>query len=201
MKNTKVDNSSIFNEQKTDLITILENDMNNREDFHEKMFIKYLLNQKMETKDDLRRIIFAYNNGELLSYKDLYVYDKQYEHIFLKKNFNFVRHVINFIFLFTPFSFILYKTINMSKKNIIVLPLGIVLALLTGIFFGIAGNSFNIWLANYGGLDKSDERVVSERTKRKIGIGAGIVSVFSIGKNVKNGIKDIADVDRWKEMK
>ena len=191
----------LFNEQKTDLIELLKYDMQNREDLHEKMFINYLLNQKIENTDDLKRILFAYNEGNLISYEDLYLYDKQTKHKSLIRNYNAIRHIVNTMFTLVPMSIIIYETVQISKKNIVLFPLGIMFALIAAIFFSIAGNSFNIGLAHICGIPDSDERVQSERLKRKVGIASGIISTFSIGKNIKNGLKDIADVDSWKEMK
>lgn len=194
-------NLKLFNEQKADLIELLKYDMQNRGDLHEKMFINYLLNQTIENEEDLQRIIFAYNEGNLISYKELEIYDKQSKHKFLVRNFDIVRHIVNIIFLFCPSGFILYKTIKISQENIVLFPLGIMLSLAAGIFFGIAGNSFNIGLAKSCGLLDSDERVQAEITKKKIGIASGVISTISIGRNIKNGLKEISDVDSWKEMK
>lgn len=191
----------LFNEQKSDLIELLKYDMENREDVHERMFINYLLNQNIDNVSDLERIIFAYNEGNLISYEELYVYDKQAEHKFFVKHFNVIRHLINTLFLFGPSGFILYKTVQTAKDNIVLVPLGIILSLFSTVFFGIAGNTFNLGLAHICGLQDSNEIVQDEKIKRKIGIASGIISSVSIGKSLKKGIKDIANVDSWKEMK
>ena len=85
----------LFNEQKTDLIELLRYDMQNRKDTKEKMFINFLLNQKIDNINDLERILFAYNEGNLVSYEELHIYDIQSKHKFLIRNYKWLLELEN----------------------------------------------------------------------------------------------------------
>lgn len=119
------------------------------------------------------------------------------------KSYNTERHFVNTVAFCVPFTitFIacvipLYKALWYIGIPIAIIPSGII-----GIIGSIIGHTINIHRAEYYELEKDDEQVEDERLKRKISIASGVVAAVSIGNNAKNAIKDIENVDGWKEMK
>lgn len=190
-----------FDKLKDEIICILKTDLCSRTNVSEKSFVNYLLNEKISNYDELNRIIFAYNDGDLRSYEELNNYDNKKKHWFLYKNYNFVRHLINTACLLVPFGLMLNKTLKMSKNNILLFPIGLTLSLFVSYICGMFGYTLNIGLASYCGIAEDDPKVCSERIKRKLGIFAGAVGGISTIKHTKKNIKDITNVDSWKEMK
>lgn len=177
----------------------MKEDYENTSDKSKKAFLYYLLKIDITDERKFERVIFAYNDGELRSYEELAVYDKRIEHSFLYKNFNVIRHIVNMLFILTPLGLIMKKTLKVD--NILLLPFGLLSSLILSYIGSLAGNTVNIHLAEKCGIDENDSAVVKEKFKRSSGIYAGIFSIFSTLNHTKKAVKDIADVDSWKELK
>ena len=65
----------------------------------------------------------------------------------------------------------------------------------------LVGRSINISKAEDLGLNKDEPSVIQERTELKIGIVSTVAAGASIVHNTKQAVKDITDVDSWKEFK
>jgi len=190
-----------FNKLKSELIDMLQKDLHSRTDVSEQAYINYLLNQDMNNYDEINRIIFAYNDGNLRSYEELNIYDNRKKHWFLYNNYNFIRHLINCLCLFVPFCLLFNKTLKESKNNILLFPIGLAVSLLASYICGMFGYTLNIGLASHCGIAEDDPRVESEHIKRKVGIFAGVVGGASTIRHAKKNIRDFTNVDSWKEMK
>lgn len=188
-----------FEKLKDDVLSKIQKDYENSQDKSEQAFLYYLLNIKVHSLDDLDRIAYAYNGGNLRSYEELETYDKQHSHKFMYKNYNVIRHFVNFFCIVTPFGLMLRKTISM--KNILFYPIGLLIALILAYIGSLMGNTININYAEQCGLADTDCRVAEEKFKRRTGIYAGVFSAFSIFRHTKKSVKDIANPESWKEMK
>lgn len=174
-------------------------DYENTSEKSKKAFLYYLLKIDITEERKFERVIFAYNDGNLRSYEELAAYDKRTEHKFLFNNFNVIRHVVNIIFILTPFGLVMKKILKID--NILIIPLGLLLSLTVSYIGSLIGNTININLADSCGISDTDPMIAKEKFKRQTGIYAGLISCFSIFHHSKKAIKEIADVDSWKELK
>lgn len=119
------------------------------------------------------------------------------------KDFDKERHCRNTVYFLLPF----FTVFGLSVKylwdewSIIGPMLSLLLALFASMFGMLLSNSINIAMAKKYDLPDDDRRVQEEINKRKAGLFAMLFSIFYIGNKTKNAIKDISNVDSWKEMK
>lgn len=176
----------------------LKTDYENSSDVNKKAYLYYLLRIDITDERKFQRVIFAYNDGNLRSYEELAIYDKQHKHYFIFSHFNIIRHLINLFFILTPFGIMMKKTLKVD--NILLIPFGLLLSLILAYIGSLIGCTININLADSCGIAETDGMVAKEKFKRKVGIYSGIFSFFSISHHAKKSIKDIADVDSWKKF-
>ena len=169
----------------------------------DKMVFEKLLNTEVSSEADYDRLLFMYNNGKLRSNDEVYEYNWNIEcqkHI---KNFNYERHKVNIIAFFAPFlSVFTIVTIWLWKPLwFISLFISTFLALIAGSIGMIIGYKINLSNAKLYGMSDCDPRVQAEKTKLGVGIASSIGAAGYTAHSAKNAVKDITNVDGWKEFK
>lgn len=193
-------NRTKFSEAKESLINTITQDKNETTNILRKMILESLLKRPIFTIDDLVKLDYLYNDGNLRSDEEA----DYMEHYFATKdkreNYDSERHKINTIAFWVPFLvvFILFCIIF---HDILLTPVSLLFGLIAGLIGMIIGHSINIKKAEEYCISKSDPRVKDEIAKRRTAIIAGISSGVAVGHHAKNTIKDIANVDGWSEIK
>lgn len=113
------------------------------------------------------------------------------------------RHCRNTIYFLIPFIVVFGLSIKplWDEWLIVAIPFALILSLLASMVGMLIGYTVNISRAKSYDIPNNDPRVQNERNKRTGGIIATITSLFCIGHHVKKNVKELADVDSWKEMK
>lgn len=162
----------------------------------------YLTSKEIHNKDDYDEVVFIYNEGVLKTKEEV----DEYKYLKNLSKFDNSRHIVNFCFFFFPFA-IVFCLIFFGVKDFIDLwflgiPLSLIPAGFISIITMIIGYNINISNAKYiYNLDDDEPSVQKEVMKKKMGILSAIVSGAVITHNTKKGLKEISDVDSWKEMK
>ena len=116
-----------------------------------------------------------------------------------EEEFEISRHIINTFSFWIP-AIIIYLILIIVVKGI-----GYFIPILPSAFAGmiglIIGNSINISNADSLELPEDSPLVENEKLKRNIGVLSIFTSCFSMYRRTKQNIKDVANVDSWKEMK
>jgi len=135
-------------------------------------------------------IVFVLTKYLRFIYNDSLTYDEE-RHITNTLSF-FIPSITVFVFCVKP----LY-----SGLWILGIPIAIIPALFAGMLGMLIGNSINLSRSEHYNLSNEDASVNDEKLKQKSGIAAILLSSFSLFKNTKKAIKNIKNVDGWKEMK
>lgn len=194
-----LENVSLY---KTAIKQSLDNSKN--EEVVEKLQI--LLEMNCQTNDDLTVLNYLYNDGALQSREEfervlnyryavknnlLVDYDEE------RKKRNVYAAVIPFLITFLAIIF----GAKGFREHINGIVLALIASLVVALISMIVGHSTNIEKAKEYGIPDNDPSVTIEKLRRDLGVTSGIVSGITIGKHTKNAVKDIMNVDSWKELK
>lgn len=183
------------------LITKMKKDRETTSDLIRQKVLDKLLSMRTINQTELDRVKFLYNNGKLRSNEEVEDYDRKITYEKERENYNKERHSVNFAAFMIPFLAVGLITMIACNDILFGLPLGLLFGLMAGFFGMLIGYSININKAKEYGIPDDDPRVQDEKLKRKIGIASGVAAGISIYHNTKNTVKDIKNVDSWKEMK
>lgn len=170
-------------------------------DFQKKRIIDNALSRGVKNRKDYKRLLFIYNIGDLRTQEEI----DEYDYLHNREEYDSKRHVVNTFAFLIPFAavflLIFFGVDDFRELWFIGIPVALCGGLAAGIVGAIVGYSINISLADDYGLSENDPLVRNEKNKRTVAIIAGITSAVSIGKHTKKSVKDVANVDSWKEMK
>lgn len=169
----------------------------------DKEILEAIYSIKCETQEDFDYKVYLFNDGDLRPEEEVweimnYRYAKNNDNLY---NFNKERHIVNTLAFFVPFGFIFFVIMIASKWEILVLPIAIIAALFISMIVMLIGNKHNIDTAEAYGIPDNDQSLENEKLKNKIGLASSAIAAGSIIHNTKKAIKDITNVDSWKEMK
>ena len=177
--------------------------LTNCKDELDKMVYEKLLFTEVKTEADYNRLNFMYNNGHLRSNDEVHDYDWQIECQKFKENFNYERHKVNIIAFFLPFITVFSLVTAALWKSLwfISLLISTFLALIVGLFGMIVGYKYNLSNAKLYGISDDDKNVRAEKVKLTAGIIGAVGSAGATIHHTKKAVKDITNVDSWKEFK
>lgn len=116
-----------------------------------------------------------------------------------EEEFEISRHIINTLSFWIP-SLTIYFMLHFFIKGI-----GWFIPLFPSAFIGmvglVIGNNINIYNADALEISDDSPLVEDEKLKRKIGVVSIFTSGFSIFRHMRQNIKNVMNVDSWKEMK
>ena len=164
-----------------------------------------LLKMDIKTKQDFEYVDWLFNDGLLrtedeikarqkFEYNTKYLNSGQYaEDCFINKT---VYGTFGFFLPFTLSLLIFWKKLGF---------LSFIPATFIGLFLSIVGmviaTEQNITRAKEHDVPINHPRLQHDLNERNIAKAAGIISAISIGKHTKKAIKDVTNVDSWKEFK
>lgn len=173
----------------------------------DRAFIESLVKTEIRNDRDIERLEAKYR-AFVLHHGNMPMVEqemKMYDSINDRNDYESSRHVVNFLHFLVPFVAVFCLIFFPLQKESGVWFLTAPVALIGGGFAAligmIIGYSVNIARAGEYGLADDDPMVMDERRKRTAGIIATIVSGGSIFRHTKKTVKDIENVDGWKEMK
>lgn len=186
---------------KDNLIKSIITDMNKTDDLIRKKVLEALLKRKVETIDDYIQLDYLYNDGKLRSSEEADYMERYFKYQNERNNYDKERHKINTLSFVIPFLSIFFITCAATNNIIFGIPLGLLFGL-SGALIGMSiGYSINIKKANEYGMPHNDPRVVQEINKRRASILAIIGVTITTAHHTKNAVKDVINVESWKEMK
>ena len=169
----------------------------------DKIVLENLLNTEVSSEADYNRLLFMYNDGKLRSNDEVLEYDWQIECQKRIKNYDYERHKVNIIAFFAPFLsvFAIVSVLLWKPLWFIGMYIALFFAFIAGGIGMIIGYRINISNAKFYGMSDLDPRVQAERTKLGVGITGTIGAAGYTAHSAKKAIKDITNVDGWKEFK
>lgn len=169
----------------------------------DKQVFNSLLQTEIKNETDYERLQFVYNDGKLRSNEEVNDYDWQIQCQKYRENFNTERHKVNIIAFFLPFTltFTFFTALLWKSWRYISLLPSAFLAFIAGHIGMIVGYKINLSNAELYGIPKDDPAVKAERIKKTSAVIGGAVAAGSIIHHTKSAVKDITNVDGWKEMK
>lgn len=188
-----------FNNRKENLRNRIKNDINSTDDYVRKKVLEQILNIPIFVESDYERVSFMYNNGRLRSNDEVHNFDLKKTYHTRQAQYNKVRHRTNAIAFWVPFwiAFLLFAALF---KDIIFLPVALLFALIAGYIGMMIGYSINIDEAKAYELPPNDPAVVDEKRKLTTSAIDGAIAAGYIVHNTKKAVKDVTNVDSWKEL-
>lgn len=158
------------------------------------------------SKEDLEYRTWLYNEGKLRSNWEVEDYNRIKKKEAYRNGTNFdtsskVTNVACFLIPFTICIAVIMSKPDASALWFIYLPVAVLVACFFSFISMMLGYSLNISRGKRKGLPESDIRLQNERAKRNIGAVSGAVAGASVYRHTKKAVKDIANVDSWKELK
>lgn len=158
-----------------------------------------LLAIPVENESDLEYLAWRYNGGELRTEDEIascdYVRTGKFDSECAQTN-AFV------IVLFVLIGFLIPFVAFIKEGDVGVgFVLGVFLAMFFGLIGAIISHSTNLAVAKQNRIPDDNPRVQHERRRRNEAILGTVASAAAIGHHTKKTVKDIANVDSWKEMK
>jgi hypothetical protein len=182
----------------------IKDDADSCEDAIIKKVLTAMYKTRINNNEDYERLKFLYNDGELRTNIEVREYDKHVSNIKHINNFDSERHTNNTLGFFIPFliSFILALIAFTQELTIYIsLPVSLVVALTAGCFGCLISSYNNISNAEEYGISADDDRVQDETNNAKVGTVSIIGGTVHTLHKTKNAVKDLTNVDGWKEMK
>ena len=189
-----------FNNRKENLRNKIRNDMNSTDDYVRKKVLEQILNIPIFVESDYERVSFMYNNGQLRSNDEVHNFDLKKTYHTRQAQYNRSRHKTNAIAFWAPFWGV-FLISAAAFGDVIFLPVALLFALIAGYIGMMIGYKINVDKATIYELPKDDPAVVDEKRKLTTSVVAGAVSAGSIVHNTKKAVKDVTNVDSWKELK
>ena len=188
-----------FNNRKENLRNRIKNDMNSTDDYIRKKVLEQMLNIPIFVESDYERVSFMYNNGLLRSNDEVHNFDLKKTYHTRQAQYNRSRHKTNAIAFWVPFwiAFLLFAALF---GDIFFLPVALLFALIAGYIGMMIGYSINIDEAKTYELPPNDPAVVDEKRKLTTSAIGGAIAAGSIIHNTKKAVKDVTNVDSWKEL-
>ena len=119
--------------------------------------------------------------------------------------FNIYRHIINTLSFWIPaiitFCLMFFLIEDFRRCPLLGIPISFVSSLTVGTIGMLIGYKVNIKKAEELELAPDSKSVQEEKLKLKTGIAASALGSISVLRHTKNNIKDITNVDGWKEFK
>ena len=189
-----------FEQERDRLVEEIRQDMNETDNILRKKILESLLRRPLFVIDDLVKLDYLYNDGNLRSDEEA----DYMEHYFATKdkreNFDHERHKVNTIAFLVPFLTV-FVLCCIIFDNVITTPLSLLFGLIAGFIGMIIGYSINIKKAEEYCISKNDPRVQDEIAKRRTAIIAGMTSGSIVGHHAKKTVKDVTNVNSWSKMK
>ena len=189
-----------FRNRKETLINKILEDRNSTEDYIRKKVLDEILSYSIITEEDYERVEFMYNDGRLRSNEEVHSYDLSRTYKIRQDAYNKTRHKVNTIAFLIPFLFTLV-IFCLIFNDIMFFPVALLFALIVGYIGMMIGYKINVDDAKNYELDANDPNVIDEKRKLTSSAIGGTIAAGSIIHNTKKAVKDITNVDSWKELK
>ena len=188
-----------FNNRRENLRNKILNDRNSTDDYVRKKVLTELLNIPIITEADYKRVDFMYNNGRLRTNEEVHNYDLIHTYQTRKQEYDKSRHKTNALAFWLPFlpTLIIFCLIF---NDIMFFPVALLFALIAGYIGMMIGYKTNVDNAKNFELPADDPSVIDEKRKFTSSVVGGAVAAGSIIHNTKKAVKDVANVDSWKEF-
>lgn len=185
--------------KKEELRDRIKKDMEMSDDYIRKKVLREILNIPILVESDYERVKFMYNNGRLRSNSEVHNFDLSRSYNERKKAYDSSRHKTNAIAFWGPFlpTLLMFCLIF---NDIMFFPVALLIALIAGYIGMMIGYKTNIDNAKDFELPANDPSVVDEKHKLTSSAIGGAIAAGSIVHNTKKAVKDIANVDSWKEF-
>ena len=192
-KQKRLEKKKAFEHKCLELNTAIQNKIDSSDNFVTKKVLSEILKIKVQNKEDYEKKVWLFNDGNLRTNKEISTKWHQ-------ENYDAERHITSIIAFMLPFIAIMLLILILSG-NPGLLFFGLIPAGIAGIFGATLGHSANITSAELYGIPSDDPRVLAEKTAKNIAIASGVATTIHAVRKTKNAVKDIANVDGWKEMK
>ena len=120
-------------------------------------------------------------------------------------SFEISRHIVNTLSFWIPsitvFCLVFFLVKDFKRVPLIGVPISLIPALFAGGIGLIIGNHINIDKADTLEIPPDNPMVQNEKMKEKIGIFSMFTAGISSYQHTKKAVKDITNVDSWKEFK
>lgn len=190
-----------FISAKENLTNNILSDLKNTEDLIRKKVLEALLKRKVENIDDYVKLDYLYNDGKLRSNEEVDYMERYFKYQKERENYSEECKKVNLFAYLLPFVFVFIITC-VAVNDIVMGPVvGLLFGLIAALIGTSVGHSINIDNAEEYGINKNDPRVVKEINKRRAAIAAIIGVTITTAHHTKNAVKDVINVDSWKEMK
>lgn len=166
---------------------------------------KKLLELPLNNIDDLEHVSWLFNYGNLRTDNEKYVHSGRFKADCIRRNYGvpITMFLIGFLPIIIPFIKEFYTPYTNSW--LIGAFLGFFPAAIVGLLLGLIGSiishSINASVAKNMNTSESIKIAREEALKRNISIGATVAAVTHTAYKAKGAVKDVANVDGWKEMK
>lgn len=190
-----------FNQVKEYLFSVIYEDWDKTEDIIRKKVLENLLERKIETIDDLAKLDFLYNDGKLRTNEEADYIERFFKYQKERENFDQHCHKVNVYSFLIPFFCVFIITCLFAQDIIFGPLLGLTFGLFASLIGAYIGHDSNIQDAEEYCVPNDNPRLRNEILNKKAAIMAIISSSVVTGHHIKKAIKDIANVDGWKEMK
>ena len=174
--------------------------MNSTDEFIRKKVLEQILNIPIYVESDYERVNFMYNNGRLRSNNEVHNFDLKKTYHTRQAQYKRSCKKTSAIAFWAPF-WIVFLIGSAAMHDIIFLPVALLFGLIAGFIGMMIGYSINIDEAKTYELAKDDPAVVDEKSKLTSSLISGAVAAGSIVHNTKKAVKDVTNVDSWKELK
>lgn len=165
--------------------------------------LRELLDVHINDEKTLEYIEWLYNYGKLRTEEEIAARTKTINIANYLQSGSYDSDCFNNNFLFGLVGFVLGFGLIMSSGILWVfrLPLGIFIGGVVWLIAGIISRTININLAKKHNIPINHPSVMKERINRGVFIGSTIGAVAHTVSHAKKSVKDITNVDAWKEMK
>lgn len=169
----------------------------------ELFYLIYCLEANNET--DYQEKLWQFNDGELRTPNEVeeHLEELKKSDYYKSGDFDFTCMLVNFIAFSIPFFSSLFITIAVIGWNLwfIGLPIGLLLGLLGALIGMTIGHKINISNAENHNVPASNPNVQFSKKELNIAKIASPLAAIGILHHIKKGIKDISNVDGWKDIK
>lgn len=188
-----------FKRRKENLRNKILIDRNSTDDYVRKKVLTELLNIPIIIEADYERVDFMYNNGRLKTNEEVHSYDLIHTYQTRKQKYDKSRHKTNALAFWLPFlpTLIIFCLIF---NDIMFFPVALLFALIAGYIGMMIGYKTNVNNAKNFELPADDPSVIDEKRKFTSSVVGGAVAAGSIIHNTKKAVKDVTNVDSWKEF-
>ena len=195
----EADDIAKFNKQKEELLMKIKQCKESSSDLLINKILDAILKIEINDFISYERVKFIFNDGDFRTNEEVEYFDKQFATQDKRDNYDKERKNISlWSFLI---SFLISFMISAGAFNdVILLPVALLIGILFGTIGLAVGHSINLSNAKDYCIPDNDPRVQDEKHKLDAAAIALIVESASMINHSKNAVKNVTNVDSWKEM-